>query len=115
VKTGRRAATCTNFCGIASNTAKSHFVHKKLRSAYHSIKRNMPWLWSFYDYPDLNIPNTNNGLEGQFTDLKQSCATTTDYLKTTGKSLLTNISEILLVKEVAGTGNLFNSILNFEH
>ena len=51
-------------------TKKSYFVHKKLRSAYLSIKRNMPYLWTFYDFPDLNIPNTNNGLEGQFTDLK---------------------------------------------
>jgi hypothetical protein len=51
-------------------TKKSHFMHKKLRSAYHSIKRNMPYLWTFYDYPQLKIPNTNNGLEGQFTDLK---------------------------------------------
>jgi hypothetical protein len=30
----------------------------------------MPYLWTFYDFPELKIPNTNNGLEGQFTDLK---------------------------------------------
>jgi hypothetical protein len=30
----------------------------------------MPYLWAFYDFPELKIPNTNNGLEGQFTDLK---------------------------------------------
>jgi len=24
----------------------------------------------FYNNPDIQIPNTNNGLEGQFTDLK---------------------------------------------
>jgi hypothetical protein len=53
-----------------SKTGKSHYVHKRLRSAYLSLKRNMPYLWTFYDYPGLNIPNTNNGLEGQFTDLK---------------------------------------------
>ena len=55
---------------IDKKTKKSYFVHKKLRSAYHSIKRNMLYLWTFYDNPDLKIPNTNNGLEGQFTDLK---------------------------------------------
>ncbi|MDR1197653.1 MAG: transposase [Prevotellaceae bacterium] len=55
---------------IDKKTKKSYYVHKKLRSSYHSIKRNMPWLWTFYDCPDLNIPNTNNGLEGHFTDLK---------------------------------------------
>ena len=51
-------------------TGKSYYVHKRLRSAYLSLKRNMSHLWTFYDYPDCGIPNTNNGLEGQFTDLK---------------------------------------------
>lgn len=51
-------------------TAKSHYTHRKLRSAYLSIKRNMPYLWTWYDNPNLGIPNTNNGLEGKFTDLK---------------------------------------------
>jgi len=55
---------------IDNKTKKSRYTHKKLRSAYLSLKRNMPYLWTFYDYPQLNIPNTNNGLEGQFTDLK---------------------------------------------
>ena len=40
------------------------------QSAYLSIKRNMPWLWTFYDYKDRVIPNTNNGLEGIFSDIK---------------------------------------------
>ena len=30
----------------------------------------MPWLWTFYDYSNANIPNTNNSLVGKFTDLK---------------------------------------------
>jgi hypothetical protein len=55
---------------IDKKTRKSYFVHKKLRSAYHSIRRNMPYLWTFYDTIEIGIPNTNNGLEGQFTDLK---------------------------------------------
>ena len=41
-----------------------------LRSAYLSLKRNMRWLWTFYDNPQLHIPNTNNGLEGIFSDTK---------------------------------------------
>ena len=49
---------------------KSYYVHKELRSAYLSLKRNMPWLWTWYDYPELNIPNTNNGLESLNSDLK---------------------------------------------
>jgi hypothetical protein len=51
-------------------TGKSRYVHKRLRSAYLSLKRNMPYLWTWYDYIDIGIPNTNNGLEGKFTDLK---------------------------------------------
>jgi len=49
---------------------KSYFVHKRLRSACLSISRNMPYLWTWYDNLGIGIPNTNNGLEGQFTDLK---------------------------------------------
>ena len=51
-------------------TGKSHYVHKPLRSAYLSIKRNMPYLWTFYDYAEIGIPNTNNALEGVFAGLK---------------------------------------------
>lgn len=51
-------------------SGKSHYVHKKLRSAYLSIKRNLPYLFVWYDNPNLLIPNTNNTLEGSFTELK---------------------------------------------
>ena len=39
------------------------FKHKRLRSAWRSIRHNMPWLWTFYDHPNIGIPNTNNALE----------------------------------------------------
>jgi hypothetical protein len=51
-------------------TGKSRYTHGKLRSAYLSIKRNMPYLWTWYDNYEIGIPNTNNALEGKFTDLK---------------------------------------------
>jgi hypothetical protein len=51
-------------------TGKTSYTHKRLRSAYRSITTNFPWLFTWYDYPDLKIPNTNNILEGSFTDLK---------------------------------------------
>jgi hypothetical protein len=51
-------------------TGKSRYVHKRLRSAYLSLKRNMPYLWTWYDNIEVGIPNTNNALEGLFTDLK---------------------------------------------
>ena len=46
------------------------YMRPKLRSAYFSIKRNMKRLWTFYDYKDRIIPNTNNGLESIFADIK---------------------------------------------
>ena len=50
---------------------QKRYIHRTLRSAYFSIKRNLPYLFVWYDYPDLQIPNTNNKLEGSFTDLKK--------------------------------------------
>lgn len=46
------------------------YMRPRLRSAYLSIRRNMPLLWTFYDYPSIGLPNTNNGLEGIFSDIK---------------------------------------------
>ena len=51
-------------------THKSRYTHARLRSAYHSLKRNLPHLFTFERYPDLGIPNTTNLLEGKFADLK---------------------------------------------
>jgi len=51
-------------------TNKSTFTHKKLRSAYLSLRRNMIWLFTFEDYKELMIPNTTNALDGKFSDLK---------------------------------------------
>jgi hypothetical protein len=55
---------------LDKRTGKSYYVHKQLRSAYLSLKRNMPYLWTWYDNIEIGIPNTNNALEGMFTDLK---------------------------------------------
>lgn len=52
-------------------TNKSHYTHKKLRSAYKSLQRNLPWLFTWYDYPEYNIPNTTNAIDGHFSDLKK--------------------------------------------
>lgn len=49
---------------------KSKYVHKRLRSAYRSLKTNLPWLFTWYDYMELNIPNTTNSIDGQFAELK---------------------------------------------
>ncbi|MBK7098020.1 MAG: hypothetical protein IPH58_06280 [Sphingobacteriales bacterium] len=49
---------------------KKRYVHKKLRSAYRSLKTNLPWLFTWYDNLELNIPNTTNAIDGHFSDLK---------------------------------------------
>ena len=49
---------------------KLRYVHKRLRSAYRSLKNNLPWLFTYYDYLELKIPNTTNGIDGEFADLK---------------------------------------------
>jgi hypothetical protein len=51
-------------------TGKSHYTHRKLRSAYKSLKTNMTWLFTWYDLPELRIPNTTNAIDGHFADLK---------------------------------------------
>jgi hypothetical protein len=51
-------------------TQKSFYTHKKLRSAYRSLKNNLPWLFTWYDYIELKIPNTTNAIDGHFADLK---------------------------------------------
>jgi hypothetical protein len=49
---------------------RKRYVHKKLRSAYRSLKTNLPWLFTWYNNMDLKIPNTTNAIDGHFADLK---------------------------------------------
>lgn len=49
---------------------KRRYVHKRLRSAYRSLKTNLPYLFTWYNNIALNIPNTTNAIDGQFADLK---------------------------------------------
>ncbi len=55
---------------INPETGKSKYTHARLRSAYKSLKNNLPWLFTWYDHFDLNIPNTTNAIDGHFADLK---------------------------------------------
>ena len=51
-------------------TGRSYYTHKRLRSAYRSLKSNLPWLFTWYEYIELNIPNTTNAIDGHFANLK---------------------------------------------
>ena len=55
---------------INLETGKSYFTHKRLRSAYRSLKTNSKWLFTWYDNYSLKIPNTTNAIDGHFSDLK---------------------------------------------
>lgn len=47
------------------------YTHRRLRAAYRSLRSNLPYLFNYLNHPELNIPNTNNSLEGYFSRLKQ--------------------------------------------
>lgn len=50
---------------------KEEYIHKRTRSAYFSLKRNLKYLFTWYDYYTvIQIPNTTNALEGLFGHLK---------------------------------------------
>jgi hypothetical protein len=53
-----------------TGTKHWYYTHKKTRSAYLSMERNLPHLFTHERYPHLNIPNTTNSLDGSFTHLK---------------------------------------------
>lgn len=54
-----------------SGKRKWFYTHKNVRSAYRSLKTNLPHLFTYQKYPDLKIPNTTNALDGSFSNLKK--------------------------------------------
>ena len=64
------------------------YMRPRLRSAYLSLKRNMSLLWTFYDHPETGLPNTNNALEGVFSDLKSKVRAHRGISKENRKKLL---------------------------
>jgi len=50
---------------------KMHYIHKRTRSAYKSLKNNLKFLFTWYDYIwVIDIPNTTNWLEWLFWNIK---------------------------------------------
>jgi Zn-dependent oligopeptidase len=52
------------------STGKTHYTHKRLRSAYLSLRKHLAYLFTFEDYKELMLPNTTNALDGQFSNLR---------------------------------------------
>ena len=54
---------------------KWSYTHKRLRSAYRSLLHNLPYLFTYEDYPDLQIPHTTNSLDGSISHLRDKLRT----------------------------------------
>ncbi len=53
-------------------TGRWHYTHRRIRSAYYSVRRNLPHLFTYLRYLELQVPNTTNSLEGMFTHIKKN-------------------------------------------
>ncbi|MEK9201709.1 MAG: hypothetical protein AAB944_01940 [Patescibacteria group bacterium] len=73
-----------------------YYTHKKVRGAYRSLERNLPYLFTYLKYPELNIPNTTNSLDGSFSHLKSKLSVHRGMRKDRRYKM---ISEILKGKE----------------
>jgi transposase-like protein len=51
-------------------TNRKSFSHKSLRSAIRSINSHLKYLFTFQDYPELNIQPTSNSCDGSFSHWK---------------------------------------------
>lgn len=52
-------------------TNRWRYTHRRLRSAYRSLRKNISYLFTFQSHPILEIPNTTNHCDGLFSHLKQ--------------------------------------------
>ena len=50
----------------------THYTHRRLRSAMHSLNFYIPYLFTYQREDCGGMPNTNNKIEGTFTDLKKN-------------------------------------------
>lgn len=57
---------------INPETGRRAYTHRRLRSARDSVRRHLPHLFTFEKYPELNIPNTTNSLDGSFKKVKMA-------------------------------------------
>jgi transposase-like protein len=49
----------------------SQYSHRNFRSAFRSIKTNLPYLFTFQNFPHLQIEKTTNSCDGYFSSLKR--------------------------------------------
>lgn len=56
---------------LKERNEQNQFQHKRLRSAFRSVKTNLPYLFTFEDYQELKIPTTTNSCDGSFGQWKK--------------------------------------------
>jgi hypothetical protein len=56
---------------LKERNENKQFIHRRLRSAFRSLKTNLPYLFSYKNHPELNLPNTTNSCDGSFAHWKQ--------------------------------------------
>jgi hypothetical protein len=59
---------------LVTGTKHWYYTHKNVRSAYLSLYRNLTNLFTYLRYPELNIPNTTNSIDGYFAGMKKKVA-----------------------------------------
>lgn len=55
---------------IVQENSKKRFVHRKIRSAFYTLKMALPNMWFYLENPQ--IPSTTNPVEGFFSHLKKT-------------------------------------------
>lgn len=59
---------------IILGVKRPQYTHKNVRSALRSLKTNLHNLFTYQRYPELNIPNTTNSIDGTFAGVKKKTA-----------------------------------------
>jgi hypothetical protein len=54
-----------------TNKRRWQYTHRRLRSAFRSLQTNLPWLYTYERYPQLQIPNTTNHCDGLFSHVEE--------------------------------------------
>lgn len=77
---------------IDPETGRWFYTHRRVRSAYRSLKTNLPYLFTYQKYPHLHIPNTTNSLDGSISHLRDKLGAhrglkLTQRIKITGEIL----------------------------
>jgi len=56
---------------LKERNENKQFIHRRLRSAFRSLKTNLPYLFTYKNHPQLQLPNTTNTCDGSFAHWKQ--------------------------------------------